>query len=191
MRKNQMGMTLLEVMFAIAVLTIVICGVACAYFNMVKQNMFDADQMHCQKLAHQTLETLISMDLNEIEKYDSENTDVFYGASMKNDYEGRNFTAVNNRVLSGGLEVFDGSQNANLNEDMVDRGLVLITEDDTEYGDEITEVNYEPQTSTMPCTTMVTVEAMPWSDISNCYKITVSIPEFGILISTMKTDADL
>ncbi|MBN2713138.1 MAG: prepilin-type N-terminal cleavage/methylation domain-containing protein [Planctomycetes bacterium] len=66
---SQKGMTLLEVMFALAVLAIASAGMAAAFQSIERSNTFTNDRVAAFKSAHQTMETLLAMSSSDMIKY--------------------------------------------------------------------------------------------------------------------------
>jgi prepilin-type N-terminal cleavage/methylation domain-containing protein len=160
------GFTLVEVMAALAILAIAICGLSSMFFATEHMNRFDADRIQAFKLAHQTMENLLSMGVNDIKTYD-----------------GKTFTDVNNRTT-----VATKSDLGTLDDADYDQGIPPDS-GSADINDFVT--NYEPTPMTGPATTTVTVTDLNWGASYQAVLIEVAVPEFGVTISAVKTDVQL
>lgn len=172
--------TLVEVMIALAVLAVAITGIASMYFQSERMNRFDADRITCSKLAHQTMENLLSMSVSEIKQYD-------YRASGMSSYQDKAFTAVNRQAVTVSKDVL-----GDMDEDDYDQGVPESGASDTTLSE-----SYDPETMTRDtdfsrptegtAATKVTVTDLNWSSQYDVVLIEVEVPEFGVKVSAVKT----
>ena len=63
-RQRQAGFSLLEVMVAVSITSVTLVGLAVAIANTVQSNDYREDQTVCFKAAHETMEMLLSLDMD-------------------------------------------------------------------------------------------------------------------------------
>ncbi len=170
------GFSLIEVMCAMAILAIGVCGVAQMYFSTITMNKFENDRIQAFKLANQTMENLLSMGVNDIKSYD------YREQNMVDNFNGNAFTAVNNRAMSA-----TQSELGTLTENDYDQGLPNTgTANMADY-----DVNYEPTPSSTTCTSRITVDDLNWDASHQVISIKVEVPELGVCITAVKSDVNL
>ena len=158
--------SLIEVMFAVTLLAIVTTSVSGVCFSIIRSNQFTNDQSRSFKAAHQTLESLLAIDIDEVIAYD-----------------GKSFSDVHNRTASAELTTWSGE---------LDQGFADVDPDNWGEGD---APSFEPVTRFAASAGTVRVQSLdaswqphPTLDPSaSLFRIEATVEAFGVSLAAVRT----